>query len=254
MTEVAETFVVTLARASKLASKYMRGLSKDDRDDVLSTAILWCWENRATYNVETSLEKWFVGAVRNALQKWELGEARETAELVDGLIAQDDTSAKAEVLEAVENLMWALSPAEQRVAIMECEGRSRLEMVALGVKERTIRSTRLKLKELRDLIPGNEEFKHPEHTASKQSSDDSSAFTTPIDQAIERLEFGPLIGRECPPCWRCKWFDGFMPTGRIRSLMVPIMEADVRAAVSNVEARKLEIAARVRAGTIWRLV
>ena len=64
---------------------------------------------------------------------------------------------------------------------------------------------------------------------------------------LEQLDFAPPAGKDCPPCWRCMWFEGFMPDGK-RSTRMGIEDAEVREAVQSTEARKIEIAQRVRSG------
>ena len=67
--------------------------------------------------------------------------------------------------------------------------------------------------------------------------------------ALEKLEFSPAAGKDCPPCWRCMWFEGYMPAGK-RETRMKIEEAEVREAVKNTEARKIEIAQQVRDGIL----
>src|ERR1700731_4075777 len=115
-------FVVTLARASKRARRYLPGLERADKDDIIATAILWCWENRATYNPAISLDTWFVGAVRNARQDWERGEIHTATELIEAFAVPDDTSARAELMELQERLqkrVEALPPMEQKIALLQ---------------------------------------------------------------------------------------------------------------------------------------
>src|SRR5580700_3930930 len=81
------------------------------------------------------------------------------------------------------------------------------------------------------------------------SSDDASDKLAPIDKEIEALEFAPPQGKECPPCHYCKWFEGYMP-GERRLVRMEIHEPEVKRAVKNTEARKLEIAQAVRDGIL----
>ena len=64
---------------------------------------------------------------------------------------------------------------------------------------------------------------------------------------LEQLDFAPPAGKDCPPCWRCQWYYGFMSSGK-RETRMDIEDLEVREAVKNTEARKIEIAQRVRSG------
>jgi hypothetical protein len=83
------------------------------------------------------------------------------------------------------------------------------------------------------------------------SSDENagSGHQPDIDKEIAALDFPPPSGKECPPCWRCKWFEGYMP-GEHRPIRMPISEAEVRDAVRDTEAEKIRIAQEIRNGTL----
>ena len=68
-----------------------------------------------------------------------------------------------------------------------------------------------------------------------------------IDRKIEQLDFAPAHGKDCPPCWRCMWFEGFLPLGK-RDTRMDIADDEVRAAVSSTEGQKILIAQQVRGG------
>jgi hypothetical protein len=102
-------------------------------------------------------------------------------------------------------------------------------------------------------MPDNTEFRHAV-SAGDSSYNPDEILPTPvrgIDKDIERLDFPPPSGKECPPCWRCKWFEGYKPS-KHKSLRFPVTEPEVREAVLDTEARKIDIAGRVRAGTIFK--
>ena len=62
-----ETFVLQLARVAKRGSRHLRGLSHADRDDVIASALLWCWEHRTEFDQhEMPLEDWFSERLRAA--------------------------------------------------------------------------------------------------------------------------------------------------------------------------------------------
>jgi hypothetical protein len=249
LTSAAESFVVALARASKRAKRHLRGLDPASRDDVLATAILWCWEHKADYDPSVALEDWFLGAIRNARKSFEAGESRNAAELVPEMVSADDPVTHAEAIQAVEIVARALSPEEGRVADLMVAGYSRTEIRGqLGqVANDTLAAIRARLDALKPYIPDSRELRRVmrhARTPPAMGSDDHGELA-PIDREIERLEFAPPAGADCPPCWRCQWFDGFMP-GPHRPVRMPIVEPAVRDAVRDTEARKLEIAQKVR--------
>jgi RNA polymerase sigma factor (sigma-70 family) len=252
LTSAAESFVVALARASKRAGRYLRGMSRDDRDDVMATALLWCWENRATYDVGVALDDWLIGAVRDAVKKWRKGEAKHAGDLMEEMPVPDSTSKHAEVLEAVERVNAACTPQERQIATCQAEGMTRNEISkSLGVSKWAVDAARNRFRELRALVPDASEYRRVLRADnSGGGSEVSRQVDSGIDRDIERLEFAPPQGKECPPCWRCKWFEGFLPVSH-RPVTMKIVEPAIRAAVSQTEARKIEIAERVRAGT-WR--
>lgn len=50
--------------------------------------------------------------------------------------------------------------------------------------------------------------------------------------------------KDCPPCWRCMYFDGWLPPAR-----VPVIEygdPEITEACANIDRRKVEVAAFVR--------
>lgn len=252
MSKVAELFVITLARASRRARKDLRDLGRADRDDVLASAILWCWENRSKYNPAVPLDDWFVGAIRNAKRKWVRGEIRQAAEVVEDIVAPDSTLAQAQALEAAERLVAGLDETARTVAGMMAQGHGRRAIGrALKVRDSTVSAIQKDIRRLRQLLPDDLEFRRTLRAASRDGSDNDERGLAPIDREIERLEFSPPQGAECPPCWRCKWFEGYLPMGH-KPVRMALREEEVRFAVLDVEARKIGIAKRVRAGTINR--
>lgn len=73
-----EVITRELARASKKAVRFLRvrGLTYADRQDILQDAILWCLENQNNYSLTTTLETWFINAVRNSYQDFKRHAAR----------------------------------------------------------------------------------------------------------------------------------------------------------------------------------
>lgn len=243
-----------LARAAgKTANKflYSRGLQKADRDDVISAALLWCWENRDNYSLTTTLETWFMNAVRDAYKNLTRDALPGSAESIANLSDGDDTYNTAAAESSAKALIDALPPDSKRVAMLIMRGYTRSEMLAGGVPERAVNEARQRIKQLRKLLP-----EHEVHTSMRTSrlpslddlDEDSQVEPSSIDVKIAQLDFMPHAGKDCPPCWRCMWFEGFMPSGKLETRL-KIEDQEVRDAVKNTEARKIEIAQQVRNGT-----
>jgi DNA-directed RNA polymerase specialized sigma24 family protein len=251
MTSATETFAVTLARASRQANRFLRSrrLDRDDRDDVIAAAMLWCWENRDNYSLTATLEQWFLGAVRNAYQAWRAGESRNAAEYMAEIPTGDTTQAVAEALSSAQALVRALPPEYKRVMKLELSGYTREEMRAHGVADHVITDARARIKQLRKFTPDVHEYRRVLRTPPATLSDDVVATYSQIDKDIAALDFPPPSGKECPPCFYCKWFEGYMPSAR-KPVRMQITERSVKAAVLWTERRKKRIAQAVRDGTI----
>lgn len=249
MTSAASVFVIQLARASRKANRFVRRLQRADREDVIAAAILWCWENRHNYSLTTTLDTWFVGAVRNAYTAWIKGEEREAAEFMAEIPTGDTTSAHAEALSSATALIRALPSEYKTVANFLALGYSRSEMEAKGISKRLIDETRQRIKQLRRLLPVPNEFRAAMMKVKRTDSDDLNYKGGRIDREIEQLEAMPKHGKDCPPCWRCKWFEGYMPALHV-SMRLPITEPEVALAVSKTEAEKIRIAKEVRDGNL----
>jgi RNA polymerase sigma factor (sigma-70 family) len=238
-------FVVSLARASRRARRHLRGLEKADREDILATAILWCWENRATYNPAILLDDWFVGAIRDARKAVERDGERHTFDdlLAQTSVAPDDTAWSVETRQAIGLIFRSMDERDKRIVRLSMEGMNQESIAELiGVPVRTIKR---KLARIRAMVPERENFKLSNHTAP--SGDSDSHHSAPrIDKEIAKLEFAPPAGKDCPPCWRCKWFDGYVPPTNTARRAPILMEPEIRAAVLEVEARKIDIAYGLR--------
>lgn len=245
MTTATEVFVVQLARASKRANRFVRDLSREDRQDVIASALLWCWENRHTYSLTTTLDTWFANAVRDAYRQWRRGETRNSAEIMEQIPTSDTTEAAAAAIQSGDVLMSALPDEYRLVARLELQGYTRAEMMSVGISKDTIYEARRRIKQLRRLLPDENEYRRALRTAPARDSAEQKQEMSAIDREIEALDFPPPGAKECPPCWRCLWFEGWLP-GEHRPVRMPIVEPEVRDAVRDTEARKIEIARRVR--------
>ena len=243
-----EVFTMQLARAAATqANKFLsaRGLQKSDRDDVISAAMLWCWENRNNYSLTTTLETWFMNAIRDAYKSLQRNELPSSEESLDNIGGGDETYDIAAAESSAAAIARELTPMERHVAILTMEGYTKDDMLDQGLREIDVKESRAVIKRLRDLLPDESNYKILIRTPSAGSSDDADDQLSEIDMALEQLDFAPPAGKDCPPCWRCMWFEGFMPAGK-RDTRLDIADKDVREAVKNTEARKIEIAQQVR--------
>lgn len=245
-----EVFTMQLARAAaKQANRFLaaRGLPKAERDDVIAAAMLWCWENRANYSLTTTLETWFMNAIRDAYKDLQRGELPISDESIEQFGGSDDTLNRAAAESSARVLAASLTPSHRTVASLTMQGFTRAEIIEMGVSKRTIDEAHQRIKQLRRLLPDVDGARFIARTMPATSSDDADDKLSEIDVALEQLDFAPPAGKDCPPCWRCMWFEGFMPAGK-RDTRMDIEDAEVREAVRNTEARKIEIAQQVRAG------
>jgi DNA-directed RNA polymerase specialized sigma24 family protein len=250
MTTEAEVVVVQLARASRRANLFLRarGLHSQDRDDVIAAAVLWCWENRHNYSLTTTLDGWFLNAVKDAYKNYLRGEVRNAAESENEIPTGDTTQATVEALEAAGKLISALPKEYKKAAVLIAQGYTRAEIMERGVSHDTLYETRVRIKQLRRLIPDAHEYRRV--LRAMPTSSDDPARAAPIDREMAaQLEFSPAHGKDCPACWRCKYFEGFLP-GIYKPVRMQIQESEVRDAVRDTEARKIEIAEKVRNGSV----
>jgi hypothetical protein len=64
-----------------------------------------------------------------------------------------------------------------------------------------------------------------------------------------KMEPPRKVGKECPPCWRCKWYYGWLPVKDY----VPEKHSDpeIAEACERLDRRKIAIAHWVRSGKTW---
>jgi hypothetical protein len=247
----AEVFITQLARASaKQANGFLRarGLQSSDRDDVISAAMLWCWTNRNNYSLTTTLETWFMNAVRDAYKSLQRGELSLSDDSIENLGGGDVTYNIVEAESSVAAISAGLTRTERRIAVMTMEGYTKADMLDRGVREIDIRDARSTIKRMRELLPDESNYRILIRTPSATPSDDLEDSPSSIDIELEQLDFAPPAGKDCPPCWRCCYFLGFLPDGK-RSTRMDIVDPEVLEAVSNTESRKIEIAQQVRNGS-----
>lgn len=245
-----EVFTTQLGRAaSRSAHKFLRsrGLQRSDRDDVTAAAMLWCWEHRHKYSLTTTLETWFMNAIRDAYKALQRDDIPISGESLENMGGGDDTYNRVAAESFSRVLFAALTPVDRQIARLIQQGFTYAELVDKGYSNQAISNARQRIKQLRRLLPDTELPRFVSRTAAPVSSDDAGDGLSDIDRELERLEFAPAAGKDCPPCWRCMWFEGFMPDGK-RSIRMEIEDTEVREAVTNTEARKIDIAQQVRDG------
>jgi RNA polymerase sigma factor (sigma-70 family) len=248
MTSAKEIFVVQLGRASRKANRFIRRLPKGAREDVLSMAMLWCWENRDSYSLVTSLDTWFVGAVRDAYKSWLRGERRSRAELVSEMRSDDDPEYNTTLADAVRALADNMDEVDRAIVQLKLDGEERPDYIA-GRLKLDATTVRRRLARMRDQIPtGAHEgvILRRAVTPRAQNYDEQGAVESEIDRELEKLDMPPEHGKDCPPCWRCKYFEGYLPGEQIPTRM-EIKEREIKAAILKTERRKITIAKRVRA-------
>jgi RNA polymerase sigma factor (sigma-70 family) len=252
MNSPAEAFALQLSRASRQAMKFLRSrqLNSDDRNDIIAAAMLWCWENRDNYSLVTTLETWFVNAVRHAYRDYLRGERHGATEIVQEMGAKDDPEYNIVLRDAVRTLASNMDEIDRAIVQLRLDDKTHSEIsLALKIERSAITK---RLNRLSAFLPASAHVNtilRRAVTSAAPSSDDVSDALTSIDKDIEALEFAPPAGKECPPCWRCKWFEGYMP-GTNRPVRMPITERSVKAAVLWTERRKIRIAQEVRDGTL----
>ena len=242
-------FAVALGRASKAANRFLRGLSAPDREDVLGAAVLWCWEHRESYPEAVPVESWFAGAVRNARRSLSPQGTHVAWEEVEAQLGSRDTTlAYTQALDVARKLGNGLSRTDRQLAVGLLQGRTLNELAARYHTSRSQIKRRLRvIRGLKGLLPDLDGGAAPGSTPA--TSSDVVAPLASIDRALESLEFPPQHGADCPHCWRCKWFEGYLPAQR-RYVALPARDPEVRAAVSAIESMKVTIARRVRAGGV----
>jgi RNA polymerase sigma factor (sigma-70 family) len=227
-----------------------RQLHRAARDDVIAAAMLWCWENQNNSSLTATLEQWFMGAIRNAYRDYLRGEIRNgTTEIVENMGAKDDPEYSVMLQDAIKTMVSNMDEIDRAIVQLTLGGKDQREVSqALAMDVVTIKR---RIWKMRDQIPASAHVNtilRRAVTPPAISSDDASDKLAPIDKEIEALEFVPPQGKECPPCWRCKWFEGYMPGKGNRHYRFNLNEADVAEAVASTESEKVRIAQEVRDG------
>lgn len=245
MSTPAEQFAIELGRASKRAAKSLRHVRGQDRDDVLSSAILYCWENRATFNAATmSLESWFDESVQTVRKDYRKRLHHAAPEQLAQLMSTDDPSQDMESEQAARFGAAELTTEERTVFIMLNEGYSFREIRRqLGGDVTITRRMVNNLRKLRERLPDPRNAMIAKRGEVAGDIDNDQREPAPIDHEIEKMLRRPATERaDCPVCWRCMWYVGIQP----RNYQAPRHEdTAVRDAVHATELRKIAIAGGV---------
>lgn len=252
MTTAATQFVIELARsASRRSHRLLRGLSKADRDDVLSAAILACWEGRDAVGAidAPALDDWFMAALSKARDdnRRHCYNRRDVdTELPRDIGIPDDTITRASESSTTELMLRHFKPDELKaIGIIE-NGDTRKVAKKLKWSPYQERTFRAKISSLRLKIPELPHLSAPHVTARTARHKDSDSATPALskgDHEIASIDFAPAEGKDCPPCFRCKYFDGWLPANYKPTKLADL---EVQTAVQSTEARKIAIAEAVR--------
>lgn len=256
MTSAAETFVIELARsASRRSHRLLRGLSKPDRDDVLSAAILACWEGRdAVGDINApALDDWFLEALvkaRNDNRRHCVNRRDVDAELPLDIGIPDDVIVNVSHASTAALLLKCFSADERKALQIIENGDTRRVAKRLKWTPYQERAFRAKINALRDHIPELPVLSAPHITARTRKHKDSDSATpelSPGDREIARIDFVPEAGKDCPSCWKCRWYDGWTPANYKPTKLADL---EVQVAVQATEARKIEIANNITGGDL----
>ena len=186
-----------------------------------------------------------MNAVRDAYKDLQRDALPTSDESIEQFGGADETYNRVAAESSARVLISALTQSHKTVAVMTMSGYTRAEMVDKGISKRVIDEAHQRIKQLRRLLPDADGVRLIARTMPSVSSDDVDDSQAEIDVALEQLDFAPPAGKDCPPCFRCMWFYGFLP-GDKRSTRMEINDAEIREAVFNTETRKIEIAQQVR--------
>lgn len=83
----------------------------------------------------------------------------------------------------------------------------------------------------------------PDRSGVRSAASDRREWSgkAPIDHEIEKLLSGPRVGmKDCPPCWRCMYFEGWTPN-MDRYKAPTHVDPEIQQALREIEARKITI-------------
>jgi DNA-directed RNA polymerase specialized sigma24 family protein len=234
----AEVFATELGRASKRSVHLLTGLTRADRDDAISAAMLQAWEQRDTLK-DQKLDEWFAEILRGSVRhiKRSSRSRSYSSMKLNEIAGIDSTSQSAEAISDAEALTKKLTAREQAVAMKLAEGYALTQIATeLKMPQKELKRITRKLKKL-----NNEHYFNEPRTAYSPpaDSDHREEPLAPIDHEIEKLLRRPATSTaDCPVCWRCFWFEGLTP---VHYHPPTLLEPEIQAAVAATEARKIQI-------------
>jgi RNA polymerase sigma factor (sigma-70 family) len=239
MNNAPEQFAIELGRAAKKCGHLLRQLRPVDRDDAIASAMLECWEHREARDPEVTLDVWFADALRASIRHIKRStRSRGYSDMkLEEIASPDSTARSAEAHIFAEQLVLQLTHREQQVATRLAEGYSLAEIAdEFKLTRLAIKKITRKLRKLStDISDDNPRVPY----APGPDSDHTEREPAPIDHAIEQLLRRPVTERaDCPPCWKCMYFEGWTP---IQYKPPTLVEPEVQAAVAATEARKIAI-------------
>lgn len=191
-----EVFVVQLARTSAPAQHYLNscGIWGEDRDDIISAAILWCWEHRAQYSLTVTLDFWFRNVVRDCVSRHARGEKRNAAtELLAQMAGKDDPEYNIRLQQGLEELRANMDVTDVAIVRLRLDYDMTDEQIAKTLK--TGRATvKRRLEIMRSFLPESAHVNTLLRRAVAgvaDGSDDASDILSGVDYEIERLEMPP---------------------------------------------------------------
>lgn len=246
-----EIFALQLARLMKRRDwRILRGLSAEDKDEVIARAVLAAWEKREELDTDRgAVEVWFNFILRDARRNW----ANEYAS------AGEDLSSVQQLQFAVESanpetILEAEQESEEFFAKLDTPQRSAVSMLAKGESVKQIEAAthvpRKRIGQLRRQIRrigAQPQRVLPTERAPRGLAEDRDQRPARIDREIGAWLRGGLhrVTGLCRPCLACAWFDGFKNYS-----LYPhrIVDAEVAKAVADTLDRKLIIAKGLNSG------
>jgi DNA-binding NarL/FixJ family response regulator len=234
----AEVFAAELGRASKRSTHLLSGLNRADRDDAISAAMLDAWERRDTLK-DQKLDEWFAQILSVSVRhvKRSFRSRSYSAMKLSEIAGIDSTSQSAEAISDAEALTKKLTKREQAVAMKLAEGYALVQIATeLKMPQRELKRITRKLKKL-----NNEHYFNEPRTAYAPPTDSDHRETNaaPIDHEIEKLLRQPANSTaDCVPCWKCMYFEGWIP---VHYHPPQLLEPEIQTAVAATEARKIRI-------------
>lgn len=244
-----EIFALQLARLmGRRDWRILRGLSHEDKDEVIARAVLAAWERRTELDTERgSVEVWFNFILRTARQDW-ASESDWTYNIdsepnaIERLHHLSVESANPEtILEAEQEsaeFMASLSDTERNALMQLVDGQPVKAIVDdTGLPRRKID----KLRRRAQRIGAQPQRALPGERAPRGLAEDHDQRPSNIDREISAWLRGGLHRTTglCRPCLACAWFDGFK-----NYALYPhkIVDAEVAKAIGDTLQRKRNIA------------